>query len=65
MDSDITFKLKTGEYTLKSRSGKSVVWKKFGMVVDEEGKELPFAACIKCLQPLTYSRNSGTSHLNR
>ncbi|KAI0227100.1 hypothetical protein LSAT2_022427 [Lamellibrachia satsuma] len=34
------------------------------MIVGEEGKELPFAACIKCLQVLTYSRSSGTSHLN-
>ena len=53
---EVTSRLKSGKYRLRSVSaGKSDVWNSFGLVVDEEGDELDFAACKLCHQALTYA----------
>ena len=43
MDADgIKRKLATGEYTVTAKEGKASVWKDFKLVVDSNGKALPY-----------------------
>jgi len=62
--SSVTSSSKSGEYKIRFRGkGKSDAWKEFGLVVDHNGNELDFAACISCHQALAYSSCIGTSAL--
>ena len=62
---EIKVKVQNGTYGLKVKSGKSDVWTKFSVVVGETGGELPYVACNGCKQVMTYTHQSGCSHLQR
>lgn len=59
--------LVSGEYKLRpSINGRSDVWKDFGVVTDQDGKVLPYAACKSCFTVVSYTgRKSGTNSLKR
>lgn len=71
MDGDaerLTRKCLTGECTLrKNSSGKSLVWEKFGEIIDQNGDRVPnYVACVKCKKAYAYSgHKTGTSSLLR
>mgnify|MGYP001554979574 CR=1 FL=1 len=69
MDSaNVARKLITGDYKMRSvSSGKSEVWKIFGIVVDTENSTvLDFVACKQCHHVLAYhGRQTGTSTLKK
>ena len=59
-------KLINNEFTIKSVSLKSDVWKTFGFVCDEEGSEIGFVACKKCNTVLAFKcGKTGTSTMSR
>ena len=65
--SGITSKLSSGSYRIRSvSSGKSEVWKIFGLVVDENGDDLDYAACKFCHYAISYrGRVTGTTTLKK
>ena len=69
MDSaNVGRKLIAGNYKIRSvSSGKSEVWKIFGIVVDTENStDLDFVACKQCNHVLAYhGRQTGTSALKK
>ena len=51
----ISKQLKTRDCKIWSvSSGKSVVWKTFGIIIDHEGSDLDFVACKQCYHVLAY-----------
>jgi len=61
--SSVTSSLKSGEYRIRLVStGKSDVWKQFGIVIDGNDSEIDFAACRSCHQALAHSL--GTSSVS-
>ncbi len=54
----ISAKIKTGKYRVRSLSaGKSEVWSKFGVVVDDEDNDLDYVSCKLCGSVLQYAGN--------
>ena len=59
--------LKSGSYKFRvPQKARSEVWKRFGIVIDQDGHDLPYAACIKCLGTVAYTgKGTGTSSMMR
>jgi hypothetical protein len=63
----ISKKLFSGDFHLRSVSaGKSAIWKKFGIVTDNDKNDLDFVGCTKCYHAFTYKgRASSTAPMAR
>lgn len=55
--SEISKKIKSGEYTLSKFDGKSQCWKLFSKILDTDGSEIfGLVCCSKCLSCIVYKK---------